>query len=96
MPLRPHSRRSRRSAPTRPTLVLYSRRGCHLCDLAKDVIDNLHRRLAFDVEVRDVDEDANWLEAFGDQVPVGFVGKRKVFKYRVEGDKLERALLSER
>lgn len=96
MSLRPHSRRSRRSAPTRPTLVLYSRRECHLCDLAKDAIENLRRRLAFDVEVRDVDEDADWFAAYGDEVPVGFVGERKVFKYRVDGDKLERALLSDR
>lgn len=96
MSLRPHSRRSRRSAPTRPTLVLYTRRECHLCDLAKDAIESLRRRLAFDVEVRDVDEDADWLEAYGDQVPVGFVGGRKVFKYRVDGEKLARALLSDR
>lgn len=76
--------------------MLYSRRECHLCDVAKDEIENLRRRLAFDVEVRDVDQEASWLKAYGDEVPVGFVGARKVFKYRVDGDKLERALLSDR
>lgn len=67
-----------------------------MCDVAKDEIENLRRRLAFDVEVRDVDQEASWLKAYGDEVPVGFVGARKVFKYRVDRDKLERALLSDR
>lgn len=96
MSSRPDSRPSRRATPTRPTLVVYSRRKCHLCDVAKDAIDELRRRVAFDVEVRDVDADADWLEAYGDEVPVGFVGDRKVFKYRVDTDKLERSLLSDR
>ena len=82
--------------PTRPILVLYSRRECHLCDVAKDEIEDLRRRLVFDVEVRDVDQEAGWMEAYGDEVPVGFVGERKVFKYRVDADKLERSLLSDR
>ena len=96
MSSRPHSRRSPNAASARLTLVVYSRRECHLCDNAKDAIEDLRRRLAFDVEVRDVDERGDWLEAYGDEVPVGFVGERKVFKYRVDGGKLERALLSDR
>jgi glutaredoxin len=76
--------------------VIYSRRQCHLCDVVKDTVEELRRRLAFDVEVRDVDEDADWLDAYGDEVPVGFIGERKVFKYRVDVDQLERALLSDR
>ena len=87
---------TRPTRATRPTLVLYSRRECHLCDVAKDEIEELRRRFAFDVEVRDVDQEPGWAEAYGDEVPVGFVGERKVFKYRVDGDKLQRALLSDR
>ena len=96
MAWRSRFRPSSGAAPKRPTLVVYSRRQCHLCDVAKDAIEDLRRRLVFDLEVRDVDEDAGWLEAYGDEVPVGFVGERKVFKYRVDGGKLERALLSDR
>ncbi len=96
MSMRRHSRGSRTSTPTLPTLVIYSRRQCHLCDVVKDTVEELRRRLAFDVEVRDVDEDADWLDAYGDEVPVGFIGERKVFKYRVDVDQLERALLSDR
>lgn len=84
------SRRNR--APDRPVLVIYSRRVCHLCDVAKDAATALQKRLEFDVEVRDVDENPAWQAAYGEQVPVGFIGDRKVFKYRVDPEALARAL----
>ena len=79
-----------------PTLVIYSRRLCHLCDLAEEAVEELRRHHDFDVEVRDVDDRAEWRDAYGDEVPVGFIGERKVFKYRVDADKLGRALLAGR
>jgi len=79
-----------------PTLVVYSRQDCHLCDVALDAIEKLRRTVSFDVEVRDVDDDPEWHAAWGLEVPVGFIGERKVFKYRVDAGKLARALLSGR
>lgn len=80
----------------RPELVIYSRRECHLCDVAMEAVDALRGRLDFGVEVRDVDEQDAWREAYGEQVPVGFVDGRKVFKYRVDATALERALRAPR
>ena len=79
-----------------PKLILYGRRDCHLCEVAKEVVERLQRRLDFDVEERDVDDDPDWTRRFGDEVPVGLIGEHKVFKIRVDQDKLERALLSDR
>ena len=73
-------------------LILYGRRDCHLCDVAKEAIARLRNELEFEVEERDVDADPAWIEAYGDEVPVGVIGTRKVFKYRVDADKLARAL----
>ena len=77
-------------------LILYGRRDCHLCEVAKEVVEQLRRRLDFDVEERDVDDDPDWIRQFGDEVPVGLIGDRKVFKFRVDQGKLERALLADR
>jgi len=77
-------------------LILYGRRRCHLCDVAKDALRELQRRLEFEVEERDVDDDPDWAARFGEEVPVGVIGDRKVFKYRVEPERLERALLAVR
>jgi len=79
-----------------PKLIIYSRDPCHLCDVAKQAVAELQQRIDFEIEVRDVDRDPAWREAWGEQVPVGFIGERKVFKYRVDPAALERALLSGR
>ena len=79
-----------------PKLILYGRRDCHLCEVAKEAVEELQRRLDFDVEERDVDDDPDWIRRFGDEVPVGLIGERKVFKFRVDQGKLERALLADR
>lgn len=80
------------AGPEVPTLVLWTRRQCHLCDIAKEELHALQRRLAFRIEERDVDERADWAERYGDQVPVGTVAGQKVFKYRVEPRRLATAL----
>ena len=52
-----------------PTLFVYSRRGCHLCELLLGELEPLvaqHARIV----VRDVDERDDWREAFGERVPV--------------------------
>ena len=77
-----------------PKLVVYSRRNCHLCDVAEAALEALQQTVRFEIEVRDVDADAGWVAAYGDEVPVGMIGDRKVFKYRVDADKLTRALRS--
>ena len=78
--------------PDVPVLVIYGRRNCHLCDVAKEVVERVRRRVRFVVEERDVADDPRWEAAYGEQVPVGFIGGRKVFKYRVEAEALQRAL----
>ena len=77
-------------------LIIYGRRDCHLCDVAKEAVYRLQARLEFEVEERDVDDDDDWRARFGDEVPVGVIGGRRIFKYRVDPAKLERALLAVR
>ena len=74
------------------TLLFYTRAGCHLCDVAKRQLEQLRQRIPFQIEVRDVDEDKAWAQRFGDEVPVGVLDGRKVFKYRIDIKRLETAL----
>ncbi len=82
------------SKRTSPTLVFYTRSGCHLCDVAKEQLEQLRSRIPFEIEVRDVDQDEGWMDQFGDQVPVGVLDGRKVFKFRIDKNRLEKALQS--
>jgi len=74
------------------TLVFYTRADCHLCDVAKKDLEELRRRFPFRIEVRDVDANDAWEAEFGDEVPVGVLDGRKVFKYRVDPGRLGHAL----
>ena len=78
----------------RPTLVLYSRPRCHLCDEAKPIVMEAARRHGVLVEERNVEDDPRWEEAYGSQIPVAFLAGRKLFKYRVNADALARRLAS--
>ena len=64
-------------------LTLYGRPDCHLCHAMRDVVDEVGRELALDVEEVDVDEDAALTAAYGWDVPVLLVNGREAFRHRV-------------
>ncbi len=67
-----------------PKVILYTRAGCCLCDEAKQVLAAARARAAFDVEEIDIDQHAEWLPLFNEEVPVIAIDGRKAFKYRVD------------
>lgn len=67
----------------RPTVILYTRRGCCLCDDAKRVIDEARRRAEFDYRELDIDADPELQRQYNDEVPVIAINGSKAFKYRV-------------
>jgi len=52
------------------TITIYSRPGCHLCDDAQNVLESLCEELNFEIEVVNIDEDAELIKLYSDQVPV--------------------------
>ena len=51
-------------------ITIYSRPGCHLCDDAQNVLESLCEELNFEIEVVNIDEDAELIKLYSDQVPV--------------------------
>ena len=75
------------------TLVrLYGKPGCHLCDDAKAVLQELRERLDFELLEIDISTDPALDEAFRDEIPVGYLDGRKLFKYRVDAALIQRQL----
>jgi RNA binding exosome subunit len=54
----------------RPTLTVYARTYCHLCDDMIAALRNLQGRFAFEIKVVDVDSDAALEAQYGERVPV--------------------------
>jgi glutaredoxin len=65
-------------------VVVYSRKGCHLCEIVKETLTKLERRGGFYWREVDVDADEDLRRQFTDEVPVVFIDGRKAFKYRMD------------
>ena len=75
-------------------VIVYSRKGCHLCEIVKESLVKLHKRGGFDWHDVDVDSDPNLRRQYNDQVPVVFINGRKAFKYRMDEQEFLRKLAS--
>jgi glutaredoxin len=75
-------------------VVLYSRKGCHLCEIVKETLTKLERRGGFIWRDIDVDADDQLRRQFTDEVPVVFIDGRKAFKYRMDEREFLRKLAS--
>ena len=51
-------------------VTVYSRQGCHLCEDAENTLESLREELNFEIEVINIDEDAELVKLYSDQVPV--------------------------
>ncbi|HEY6769561.1 MAG TPA: glutaredoxin family protein [Candidatus Sulfotelmatobacter sp.] len=82
-----------RMTPPR-TVVVYSRKGCHLCEVVKESLSKLSRRGGFTWEEVDVDSNHELRREYNDQVPVIFIDGHKAFKYRMDEQEFLRRLAS--
>jgi len=75
-------------------VVLYSRKGCHLCEIVKESLGKLSRQAGFQWREVDVNSDLELRRRFSDEVPVVFINGRKAFKYRMDEREFLRKLSS--
>ena len=74
------------------SVVVYSRKGCHLCEVVKESLAKLSRRGGFTWREIDVDTDLELRRRFNDEVPVVFIDGRKAFKYHMNEQEFLRKL----
>jgi len=74
-----------------PEVVVYSRSGCHLCEVLIEELAPLLRGRA-GLEVRDVDERGEWRERYGDSVPVVELDGVELCRYQLDRDAVAKAL----
>ncbi len=58
------------------TLILYSKSGCHLCEGLQEKLEQIQSQqdsdLLFELEIRDIAQKEQWLQAYEYEVPVLF------------------------
>ena len=75
-------------------VTVVTRAGCHLCQEAEQAVAALAAELGFDWDTVDVDGAADLQDRYGDRVPVLLVDGREHGYWRVEEDRLRRAVTS--
>jgi glutaredoxin len=76
----------------KPAVTLYTRVDCCLCDVVKDLLDEVAAERALALTTIDVDSDPELVRLYGDEVPVVTIDGRKSFKLRVDPAALRAAL----
>ena len=70
-------------------VVVYSRQGCHLCELAEEILC----RHGLSVKTIDIDDDPALRQKYTDCVPVVVIDGKERFRGRVNGVLLKRLLV---
>jgi hypothetical protein len=87
--------RQRRALPLPDLhLVLYTRKGCHLCAEAAERLAHARRQYAFRLETVDIDSDPALVEKYGLDVPVVAVNGKLRFRGEVNRILLRRLLVA--
>jgi glutaredoxin len=73
-------------------ITLYTKPGCHLCDEAKTALQRLREQFAFELREIDITTDPALYETFREEIPIGYLDGRKIFKYRIDPALLQRQL----
>ena len=73
-------------------VVVYSRKGCHLCDIIKETLTQIQCEADFQWSEVDIDANPQLRQKYTDEVPVVFINGRKAFKHRIDGREFLRVL----
>lgn len=65
------------------TIQVYSRQGCHLCEVLLESLLPMVRG-TFEVEVLDIDTRPEWRSRYGTRIPVVEIDGRTICQYRLD------------
>ena len=73
-------------------VTIYSKPDCHLCDIAKERVLNVQKKIPFELELVDIRGTQVLFDEYCEKIPVITVDEEEVFVYRVSEKLLERKL----
>ena len=71
---------------------IYSRRNCHLCEVALEVLEEMRSDLNFQITKILIDEDPKLEEKYGEQVPVILINGQPHDFFRVDPERFRLAI----
>jgi len=83
------------TVPVQPRITLISKPGCHLCDLAREVIERVAEDLGAGWVELSILDDPELSAAYSEQIPVTLVDGAQHDYWRVDESRLRRALVND-
>ena len=77
--------------PSRPQVTFYTKAGCHLCDDARDMLDDIAALTSYDLTEIDIRRDEALFEQYRFRIPVILIDGSVVAEGRIEYRELARA-----
>lgn len=74
------------------TVEIYTRPGCHLCEVAFDLVEALQEARGFRLVERNILDEPDWMERYQYRVPVVVVNGIERLELRFSKEELEAAL----
>jgi glutaredoxin len=73
-------------------ITLYSKKDCHLCDIAKETLLKIQEEFPFSLTEIDIEKDENAFEKYKYLIPVLEIDGEEIFTYRINETELKRLL----
>jgi len=73
-------------------VTIYSRSNCHLCEVALDVLEEMRGELDFQITKILIDENPEFEEKYGEQVPVILINDQPHDFFRVDPKRFRLAI----
>ena len=74
-------------------VTIYSRQNCHLCEVAKEVVESARNEVKFEFEVIFIDGDVELEKLYGEEVPVTMINGKRHDYFRVDRTRFIEAVL---
>ena len=77
-------------------VTVFTRHGCHLCQVATELLESMQNELDFTVKKVYIDRDANLEKLYGEQVPVIHIDGEHHDLWRVDPERFRSCLARHR
>ncbi len=74
-------------------VTIYSRQNCHLCEVAREVVESARNEAEFELEILFIDGDAELEKFYGEEVPVTIINGRRHDYFKVDRNRFIEAVL---
>ncbi|MCH9817108.1 MAG: glutaredoxin family protein [Actinomycetia bacterium] len=75
-----------------PRVVLVGKPDCHLCDVARQVVETVCAEFDLDADERSIHDDPYLAAEYADRVPVVLVDDAEISHFRISAEQLRKAL----